>query len=91
MIANGADNEGLFRGGFMESGAPIPYGDIEQGQWSYDLLVENTGCKNATDSLQCLREAPYEVLKTAMNASPSILSFKVSSMIIFAKDRVAYE
>ncbi len=80
MIANGGDNEGLFRGGFMESGSPIPYGEIEQGQWSYDQLVENAGCKNATDSLQCLREAPYEVLKKAMNASPSILSFKVSSL-----------
>ncbi|KAI0804506.1 alpha beta-hydrolase [Irpex lacteus] len=76
MIANGGDNEGLFRGGFMESGSPIPYGEIEQGQWSYDQLVENAGCKNAADSLQCLREAPYEVLKKAMNASPSILSFK---------------
>ncbi|KAI0804505.1 carotenoid ester lipase precursor [Irpex lacteus] len=76
MIANGGDNEGLFRAGFMQSGAPIPYGEIEQGQWSYDLLVENAGCKNAIDSLQCLRETPYEVLKKAMNASPSILSFQ---------------
>ncbi|KAI0704351.1 carotenoid ester lipase precursor [Cytidiella melzeri] len=74
IIANGGDNEGLFRGAFMQSGSPIPYGEITQGQRSYDQFVLAAGCQNATDSLQCLREAPYKVLQDAMNVSPSILS-----------------
>ncbi|KAI0084373.1 carotenoid ester lipase precursor [Irpex rosettiformis] len=74
MVANGGDNENLFRAGFMQSGSQIPYGDVENGQWSYNQLVGNVGCQNASDSLQCLREVPYDALKAAMNASPSILS-----------------
>jgi acetylcholinesterase len=79
MIANGGDTEGLFRAGFMQSGSPIPHGDTVQGQWSYNEFVMRAGCQNATDSLQCLREAPYETLKAAMDASASILSEKVST------------
>jgi hypothetical protein len=32
MLANGGDNEGLFRSAFMRSGAPIPVGSVENGQ-----------------------------------------------------------
>lgn len=32
MLANGGNTGGLFRGGFMESGSPIPVGDITNGQ-----------------------------------------------------------
>ncbi len=32
MLINGGDTEGLFRGAFMQSGSPIPVGDIEHGQ-----------------------------------------------------------
>jgi hypothetical protein len=28
MVANNGDNEGLFRGAFMESGSPIPVGPV---------------------------------------------------------------
>ncbi len=78
MIANGGDTEGLFRGAFMHSGSPIPFGDISHGQRTYDQLVAYAGCQNATDSLQCLREVPYDVLKAGMNASPSLFSRLVS-------------
>lgn len=78
MIANGGDTEGLFRGAFMHSGSPIPFGDITHGQRTYDQLVVYAGCQNATDSLQCLRDAPYDVLKAGMNASPSLISRLVS-------------
>ncbi|KAI0804500.1 carotenoid ester lipase precursor [Irpex lacteus] len=74
MLANGGDTEGLFRGAFMHSGSPIPFGDISHGQRTYDQLVAYAGCQNASDTLQCLREAPYDVLKAGMNASPSLFS-----------------
>ncbi|KAI0637477.1 carotenoid ester lipase precursor [Trametes polyzona] len=73
LVANGGDTEGLFRGAFMESGSPIPVGDITHGQSDYDALVSETGCKGAPDTLQCLRHVPYDILKKAVDASPDIL------------------
>jgi len=31
MITNGGNNEGLFRAGFMQSGSPLPVGNITKG------------------------------------------------------------
>ena len=94
MLANGGDTEGLFRAGFMQSGSPIPVGDITNGQpcqyfhfftlsfvysiiLDYDALVEQTGCSDSADTLQCLREVPYDTLKVAVDASPGIFSYQV--------------
>lgn len=77
MLANGGNTEGLFRGAFMESGAPIPVGDITNGQKYYDALVKDTGCSGATDTLQCLRTVPYAALKAAINNSPGIFDYQV--------------
>ncbi|KAK7437475.1 hypothetical protein VKT23_018546 [Stygiomarasmius scandens] len=76
MLANGGDTEGLFRAGFMQSGSPIPVGDITNGQPYYDALVEQTGCSDSADTLQCLREVPYNTLKAAVDASPGIFSYQ---------------
>ncbi|KAK7459575.1 hypothetical protein VKT23_009557 [Stygiomarasmius scandens] len=76
MLANGGNPEGLFRAGFMQSGSPIPVGDITNGQPYYDALVELTGCSGSADTLQCLREVPYDELKSAVDASPGIFSFQ---------------
>ncbi|THU87322.1 carotenoid ester lipase precursor [Dendrothele bispora CBS 962.96] len=76
MLANGGDTEGLFRAGFMQSGSPIPVGDITNGQPYYDALVQQTGCSGSADTLQCLREVPYATLKAAVDASPGIFSFQ---------------
>ncbi|KAF8259500.1 carotenoid ester lipase precursor [Lactarius quietus] len=73
MLANGGDTEGLFRAAFMESGSPLSVGDITQGQQYYDDIVELTGCSGSSDTLECLRAAPYDKLKAAMN-NPSIFS-----------------
>ena len=80
MLTNGGDTEGLFRGAFMQSGSPIPVGDITEGQQFYDALVDSAGCARAMDTLQCLREAPFETLMNAINQSPNIFSLsRVSS------------
>ncbi|KAH9850188.1 carotenoid ester lipase precursor [Lenzites betulinus] len=74
MVANGGNSQGLFRGAFMQSGSPIPVGDITHGQGDYDALVSKTGCTGAADTLQCLRQVPYATLKNAVDASPDIFS-----------------
>lgn len=81
MITNGGDTEGLFRGGFMESGSPIPVGDISHGQKYYDAIVEETGCSSSSDTLACLRTVEYSTLKAAINNSPGIFSYQVSPQV----------
>ncbi|XP_006455190.1 hypothetical protein AGABI2DRAFT_145418 [Agaricus bisporus var. bisporus H97] len=76
MLANGGDTEGLFRAAVMQSGAPIPVGDIEQGQTYYNAIVDSTGCSRANDTLRCLRTVPYDRLKAAMDATPNMSSFE---------------
>ena len=79
MVANGGNNEGLFRGAFMQSGSALPFGDITDGQPRYDVLVQQTGCSGATDTLQCLRTLPIDTLRAAIDKSPGIFDYQVSS------------
>ncbi|KIJ19264.1 hypothetical protein PAXINDRAFT_8620 [Paxillus involutus ATCC 200175] len=76
MVANDGNSDGLFRAAFMQSGSPLPVGDVSEGQKYYDALVSETGCSNASDTLQCLREVPYEALLDAVNQSPNIFSYQ---------------
>ncbi|KAF7792591.1 hypothetical protein EIP86_003685 [Pleurotus ostreatoroseus] len=74
LVANGGNNEGLFRGAFMESGSPDLLPDLLAGQSDYDALVQATGCQTSRDTLECLRHAPFDVLKTAVDQTPSFLT-----------------
>ncbi|KAF8264822.1 carotenoid ester lipase precursor [Lactarius quietus] len=76
MVTNGGNTEGLFRAAFMQSGSPTPTSDITAGQPYYDFLVERTGCSGSSDTLACLRAAPYDKLKAAMDSTPSISSYQ---------------
>ncbi|KAF9041954.1 carotenoid ester lipase precursor [Hymenopellis radicata] len=76
LIANDGNPEGLFRAAFMQSGSPLPVGDIEHGQKYYDDIVSRTGCAGSPDTLACLRTVPYEYLKAAVDASPFIFDFQ---------------
>ena len=82
MLVNKGDQEGLFRGGIMQSGGPIPVGDIEHGQQYYDTLVKNAACDTDPDTLECLRNVPYERLKYAMDASPDFFSYQVKQIVL---------
>ena len=77
MVTNGGNTEGLFHAAFMESGSPIPVGDITHGQKDYNALVQETGCSGSTDTLECLRGVPFNTLMSAINKSPGIFSFQV--------------
>ncbi|KAF9028912.1 carotenoid ester lipase precursor [Hymenopellis radicata] len=76
MLINGGDTEGLFRGAFMQSGSPIPVGDIEHGQKDYDAIVQKTGCASSADTLACLRKVDFQVLKAAVDVSPFIFDYQ---------------
>ncbi|KAJ7051684.1 Alpha/Beta hydrolase protein [Mycena amicta] len=76
MVANNGNNEGLFRGGFMQSGSPIPTGPLEHGQNLYDQIVQQVGCSSASDTLACLRTVPYATLKAAQDATPFIFAYQ---------------
>ncbi|KAI0265658.1 Alpha/Beta hydrolase protein [Gloeopeniophorella convolvens] len=75
MLTNGGNTEGLFRAGFMESGAPPPLGPSSHGQVTYDALVAATGCSTSHDTLECLRGVPLSAIRAAQDASPSVLGF----------------
>jgi acetylcholinesterase len=77
MLVNNGNQEGLFRGAIMQSGGPIPVGDIENGQRYYDMMVEKTGCKGTNDTLNCLRKVPYNTFKKAMDESPNFFAYQV--------------
>ncbi|KAF8305166.1 carotenoid ester lipase precursor [Clavulina sp. PMI_390] len=76
MVTNGGDAEGLFRGVWMQSGSPIPVGDITHGQKYYDQVVSLVGCSSASDTLACLRTVSYATIKAAINQTPDIFSYQ---------------
>lgn len=80
MITNGGDEEGLFHGAIMQSGSPLGVGDVAEptGQAVYDFIVNETGCAGTHDTLQCLREVPFDVFNNASNNTYGIFSFRVS-------------
>ena len=79
MVVNNGNQEGLFRGAIMQSGGPIPVGDIDHpsGQEVYDTFVRNAACDNSPDTLECLRSIPYLRLKHAMDISPDFFAYQV--------------
>ena len=81
LLANNGDNEGLFRAAVMQSGFPLPVGDITHGQGYYDSLVQDTGCSTSSDTLACLRAVPLDKLRKAVDNVPSILSYQVSGSL----------
>lgn len=67
----------------MDSGSPTSvFSDLERGQRVYDEFVKKVGCVDADDGLECLRKAPFTVIKSAMDASPGIYDFQVCAIHI---------
>ena len=77
LVTNNGNQDGLFRGAIMQSGGPIPVGDIENGQRYYDFMVEKTGCGQSADTLDCLRGVQYNTFKKAMDESPNFFAYQV--------------
>lgn len=62
----------------MAAGSPIPTGDITLLQPQYDQLVEEAGCSDATDTLECLRQVPAATLVDAGKTLPNLFDYAVS-------------
>ncbi|KAI1539401.1 PnbA Carboxylesterase type B [Pyrenophora tritici-repentis] len=64
IAAYNGDNEGLFRAAILESGNAVgaPLNGTDWYQHMYDNLTQSVGCASATDTLQCLRDVPYETI-----------------------------
>ncbi|KDR85818.1 hypothetical protein GALMADRAFT_84978 [Galerina marginata CBS 339.88] len=75
MLAYGGNSSSLFRGAFMQSGAPISVGNLTGGQTYYDQLVNQTNCASANDTLACLRTVPYENLRVAVDSTPNYFNY----------------
>ncbi|KAF9251790.1 hypothetical protein DTO013E5_3782 [Penicillium roqueforti] len=67
---NGRDDK-LFRAGIMQSGGSISAnpGNYTTFQSNYNTLASNVGCLDVVDSLQCLREVPFETLNAVLNGT----------------------
>ncbi|EMD37677.1 hypothetical protein CERSUDRAFT_94679 [Gelatoporia subvermispora B] len=69
MLTNGGNAEGLFTNVWMHGGFPLPLNTYLDLQGTYDGLVNGTSCQGSSDSLDCLRQLPFEELYNAMTVS----------------------
>ncbi|OBZ66729.1 Lipase 4 [Grifola frondosa] len=82
MLTNGSDSEGLFRAGFMESGSTLPTGNISKTQGTYDFVVSEMGCSSSPDTSACLRAAPVESIKYAMDKTSNFSLISLSTYLV---------
>ncbi|KAJ6470080.1 Alpha/Beta hydrolase protein [Mycena vitilis] len=59
----------------QESGATSSIPHVLDGQPRYDQLVPAMNCTAVTDTLDCLRHAPFDVLMSAINRTPNVFSY----------------
>ncbi|KAF2704146.1 lipase 3 precursor [Pleomassaria siparia CBS 279.74] len=64
IVAFNGTNDGLFRAAIMESGGVVgpPLNGSDWYQHMYDNLVTSVNCTGASDTLQCLRDVPFETI-----------------------------
>ena len=75
MMAFGGRDDGLFRGAIMESGAPTtamyqPSGS-DYSNSSFQWMVGTSGCSNASEPLDCVRQLPFPDLYKALAPAPN--------------------
>lgn len=77
-MAFGGRDDHLFRGVIAESGAPLVASYLAPaiGQATYDNITRDTGCSTAANSLQCLRNLPFETLNNAVNVTPPYIFYE---------------
>ena len=64
MVANNGDNEGLFRGAFMQSGGPITTGSLEDGEYLSLLRPSKRSLIVAQASLSLISSPPTRGVPT---------------------------
>ncbi|KAJ7167890.1 sterol esterase [Mycena filopes] len=76
VLSNKQNSNTLFRGAFLESGAPSAAPTLAEGQPVYDALVLANNCTSARDTLDCLRNVPLESIMATVNKTENFLSFR---------------
>ena len=68
LLAYGGHDDGLFHAAIAESGGPFSayaFPNASQREEKFETLLNITGCAKATDSLDCLRTIPAELVNRA--------------------------
>ena len=65
LTSFGGQPTNLFHGVMGESAGFFTQLTLNQSQFLYDTLVENVGCQNNTNTLECLRQTDVSVLQGA--------------------------
>lgn len=79
LLAYGGRDDKLFRAAIMESGSPIAIkaqNGTQSYQPLYDQIVQQVGCDNEIDTLQCLRTVPISQLNNVIKNAPYNISFE---------------
>ncbi|KAF8848511.1 alpha/beta-hydrolase [Acephala macrosclerotiorum] len=72
LTTYGGRDDGLFRVAIAQGGSSLRfshYPSSSEYQAFYDNITSATGCENATDTLDCLRGAPFEAPNNVFNSS----------------------
>ncbi|KAH8810799.1 triacylglycerol lipase [Xylogone sp. PMI_703] len=67
LLAYGGRDDGLFRAAIMESGGPAGTQFTNNSLANYKTLLNETGCADDSNSLQCLRKLPFSTLNAVLN------------------------
>ncbi|KFY47887.1 hypothetical protein V495_01758 [Pseudogymnoascus sp. VKM F-4514 (FW-929)] len=83
LTAFGGRDDGLFRGAILESGGSIATGAMNTTayQSQYNTLVSRVNCTQEVDTLQCLREVPFDTLNSVLNSSVSTQPFNFAPLV----------
>lgn len=71
LLAYNLTSTPLFRAAIMQSGAPTTanFPTLAERQSYFDSLVNDTGCAEASDALDCLRALPFAEWNRAVNVT----------------------
>ncbi|KAJ7765885.1 carotenoid ester lipase precursor [Mycena maculata] len=75
------DQRALFRGAFMLSGAPPNTGTVAEGQSDYDGLVAANNCTESADTLECLKQVPFDDFMATVNHTTNLFSYSSANNI----------
>ena len=83
LAAYGGRDDGLFRGAIMESGGTISASPANYTGYQplYDDLAAKVNCSDIVDSLQCLREVPFEQLNAVLNGTDGASEYNFGPVI----------
>lgn len=83
LTAYGGRDDKLFRAGIMESGGSISASPMNTTtfQSTYDELVSKVNCSNTVDSLQCLREVPFQTLNAVLNGTDGSSEYNFAPVV----------